>query len=200
MELTLAPQSAGIYDVWNFRYQTGPRIIFVPSDGGSLKILGRRAVAVARRKPAQPGESTHGSFELTGCSTGRRALLLGWITGLAWRWSARTAALRHELRMKILDRFSSEEFVALLQTEGGRRWMADVLSGRSEPQELLNSQPPAGDRSHLHRPGGAGRRQGGESRFLLGSGILIVCGAAGLWAATWTVSRRRISRREPEAP
>jgi hypothetical protein len=54
MELTLAPESAGIYDVWNFRYQTGPRIVFEPSDGGSLKILGQSAVATARRKPAQP--------------------------------------------------------------------------------------------------------------------------------------------------
>ncbi len=60
VELTLAPQSAGTYDIWNFRYQTGPRIVFEPSGGGSLKILGRRAEAVARRKPAQPGGSTHG--------------------------------------------------------------------------------------------------------------------------------------------
>jgi CubicO group peptidase (beta-lactamase class C family) len=60
MELALAPESAGIYNVWNFRYQTGPRIVFEPSDGGSLKILGQRAVAIARRKPANPGESAHG--------------------------------------------------------------------------------------------------------------------------------------------
>jgi CubicO group peptidase (beta-lactamase class C family) len=59
VELTLAPQSAGTYNVWNFRYQTGPRIVFEASDGGSLKILGRRAVATARRKPAKPGESVH---------------------------------------------------------------------------------------------------------------------------------------------
>jgi hypothetical protein len=60
MELALAPESAGIYNAWNFRYQTGPRIVFESADGGSLKILGQRAVAIARRKPAKPGESAHG--------------------------------------------------------------------------------------------------------------------------------------------
>ena len=60
MELTLAPESAGIYNAWNFRYQTGPRIAFESADGGSLKILGQRAVTIARRKPAKPGGSAHG--------------------------------------------------------------------------------------------------------------------------------------------
>lgn len=60
MEMALAPESAGIYNAWNFRYQTGPRIVFESADGGSLKILGQRAVAIARRKPAKPGESAHG--------------------------------------------------------------------------------------------------------------------------------------------
>ena len=127
-------------------------------------------------------------------------LLLGWIAGLAWRWSARSAALRHELRMKILDRFSSEEFVSLLQTEGGRRWMADVLSGRSEPQDLLNGSLRQAIVLSFLGMGVLGIAKVAESRFLLGSGILIVSGAIGLWAATWVVSRRRVAGRDPEAP
>jgi hypothetical protein len=127
-------------------------------------------------------------------------LLLGWIAALAWRWSARNATMRHELRLKILERFSSEEFVALLQSEGGRRWMADVLSGRSEPQELLNSSLRQAIVLTFIGLGVLGIAKVAESRFLLGSGILIVAGAAGLWAATWVVARRRTSRRDPEAP
>jgi hypothetical protein len=127
-------------------------------------------------------------------------LLLGWIAGLAWRWSARSAALRHELQMRILDRFSSEEFVALLQTEGGRRWMADVLSGRSEPRELLDSSLRQAIVLTFLGIGVLGIAKVAESRFLLGSGILIVSGAVGLWAATWVVARRRIGKPDPEAP
>jgi|GEM_PF-2816505 len=127
-------------------------------------------------------------------------LLLAWIIALAWRWSSRTAALRHELRLKVLERFSSEEFVALLQTDGGRNWMADILSGRSEPQEVAD----AGLRQAIVLTflgvGLLAIAKVAESRLLLGAGILIFCGAAGLWAATWIVARRRRSRREIEGP
>jgi hypothetical protein len=125
-------------------------------------------------------------------------LLLGWIAALAWRWSSRTATLRYELRSKVLDRFSSEEFVALLRTEEGRRWMADVLSGRSDPQEMVD----AGLRQAIVLTflglGLLAIAKVVESRFLLASGILIVSGAAGLWVATWVVARRRRTRREIE--
>jgi hypothetical protein len=126
-------------------------------------------------------------------------LLLGWIAALAWRWSARSAALRHELRMKVLERFSSEEFVAQLQTEGGREWMADILSGRAEPQELVDGSLRQAIVLTFLGVGLLGIARVVESRFLLASGILIVSGAAGLWVSTWVVARRRRSRREPEA-
>lgn len=125
-------------------------------------------------------------------------LLLGWIAALAWRWSSRTATLRYELRMKVLDRFSSEEFVALLRTEEGRRWMADVLSGHSDPQELVDASLRQAIVLTFLGLGLLAIARVVESRFLLASGILIVSGAAGLWVATWVVARRRRTRREIE--
>lgn len=126
-------------------------------------------------------------------------LFFAWIALLARGWSLRTAQLRHELRMKILERFSSEEFVALLRTEDGRRWMAEVLAGRSEPQEMID----------------AGLRQAilltflglgvlaiawiVDSRFLAASGVLMVFAAAGLWLGAWAVARRR-PRPAPDPP
>jgi hypothetical protein len=127
-------------------------------------------------------------------------LLLAWVIALAWRWSARTAALRHELRLKILERFSSEEFVALLQTDGGRRWLADILSGRSEPQEVADASLRQAIVLTFLGVGMLAVAKVAESRFLLGAGTLIFCGAAGLWAATWIVARRRRSRPEIAGP
>jgi hypothetical protein len=126
-------------------------------------------------------------------------LILAWVIGLTWRWSSRNAALRHELRLKVLERFSSEEFVALLQTDGGRKWMADVLSGRSEPQEMVDSSLRQAVVLTFLGLGLLALAKVAESRVLLGAGILVFCGAAGLWAATWMVARRR-SRREIETP
>jgi len=127
-------------------------------------------------------------------------LLLAWIITLAWKWSSRTAALRHELRLKILERFSSEELVSLLETEGGRKWLGDVLSGRSEPQEMVDGSLRQAIVLTFLGLGLLAIAKVAESRFLLGAGILIFCGAAGLWAATWVVARRRRSRREIEGP
>ncbi len=123
-------------------------------------------------------------------------LLLGWIAALAWRWSSHTAKLRYDLQMKVLDRFNSEEFVALLRTEEGRRWMADVLSGHSDPQELVDASLRQAIVLTFLGLGLLAIAKVVESRFLLVSGILIVSGAAGLWMATWVVARRRRTRRE----
>lgn len=125
-------------------------------------------------------------------------LLFAWIVLLAWGWSVRTARLRHELRMKVLERFSCEDFVALLQTEDGRRWMAGVLSGRSEPQEMVDASLRQAILLTFLGLGVLVIAAIVESEFLLVSGVLMVFGAAGLWVATWTVARRR-SARQPSA-
>lgn len=127
-------------------------------------------------------------------------LLFAWIALLAWGWSVRTAKLRHELRMKVLERFSCEEFVALLQTEDGRRWMAGVLSGRSEPQEMVDASLRQAILLTFLGLGVLVVAGIVESRFLLVSGVLMVFGAAGLWVATWAVARRRCARRPGEGP
>jgi len=127
-------------------------------------------------------------------------LLFAWIVLLAWGWSLRTARLRHELRMKVLERFSCEEFVALLQTEDGRRWMAGVLSGRSEPQEMVDASLRQAILLTFLGLGVLVIAGIVASRFLLASGVLIVSGAAGLWVATWTVARRRRAREPGEGP
>jgi len=126
-------------------------------------------------------------------------LLFAWIALLAWGWSVRTARLRHELRMKVLERFSCAEFVALLQTEDGRRWMAGVLSGRSEPQEMVDASLRQAILLTFLGLGVLTIAWIVESRFLLASGVLMAFGAAGLWVATWTVARRRGSRQASEA-
>lgn len=128
------------------------------------------------------------------------AAILVLAIGLTWRGSARNAAQRHELRLKVLERFSSEEFVALLQTDGGRKWLADILSGRSEPQEMVDSSLRQAIVLTFLGLGLLAIARVANSRVLLGAGILVFCGAAGLWAATWIVARRRRSRREIEGP
>jgi protein-S-isoprenylcysteine O-methyltransferase Ste14 len=127
-------------------------------------------------------------------------LLFAWIVLLAWGWSVRTAKLRHELRMKVLERFSCEDFVALLQTEDGRRWMAGVLSGRSEPQEMVDASLRQAILLTFLGLGVLAIAWIVGSRFLLASGVLIASGAAGLWVATWTVAHRRGSRQPGEGP
>ena len=127
-------------------------------------------------------------------------LLFAWIALLARGWSLRTAQLRHELRMKILERFSSEEFVALLRTEEGRRWMAEVLAGRSEPQEMIDASLRQAILLTFLGLGVLAIAGIVESRFLVASGVLMVSGAAGLWLGAWAVARRRRPRPAPDPP
>jgi hypothetical protein len=118
-------------------------------------------------------------------------LVLGFLTLLAYRRSRRMEDQRHELRMKVLERFSSQEFVALLETEGGRKWMADVLTGRSEPEDVTGE---ALRRAVVLTFVGLGLVAAGaavHSKLLGIAGVLTVLGAAGLWAGTWVVARRR---------
>ena len=46
-------------------------------------------------------------------------LFLVWLSYLSAQWARRNAEMRHELRMRVLERFSSEEMVSILQSEGG---------------------------------------------------------------------------------
>jgi hypothetical protein len=61
--------------------------------------------------------------------------VLVFLVAVAYLWARRAADHRHELRLKILERFSAPELAALLETEDGRKWMADVLTGRPEPSD-----------------------------------------------------------------
>jgi hypothetical protein len=118
-------------------------------------------------------------------------LVLGFLTLLAYRRARRMEDQRHELRMKVLERFSSQEFVALLETEGGRKWMADVLTGRSEPEDVTGE---ALRRAVVLTFVGLGLVAAGaavHSKLLGIAGVLTVLGAAGLWVGTWVVARRR---------
>jgi len=61
--------------------------------------------------------------------------VLVFLVAVAYRWACRVADQRHELRLKVLERFSAPELAAILETEEGRSWMADVLTGRSDPSD-----------------------------------------------------------------
>ena len=76
--------------------------------------------------------------------------------------------------------------------------MADVLSGHSDPRELVDASLRQAIVLTFLGLGLLAIAKVVESRFLLASGILIVSGAAGLWVATWAVARRRRTRREIE--
>ncbi|HSS50841.1 MAG TPA: hypothetical protein VLX28_18020 [Thermoanaerobaculia bacterium] len=120
---------------------------------------------------------------------GTLAILI-FFTVLAYRWLRRSAEQRHELRLKILERFSSQEFVALLETEGGRQWMADVLSGRSGPSDAAEE---ARRRAIVLTFIGVGLI---GSAFVVHSsrlgvlGALVLSGSLGLWIAIWVAGRR----------
>lgn len=124
-------------------------------------------------------------------------LFMVWLSVLAWKWAQRTSAMRHELRMRILERFSSEEFVALLQTEGGRKWMADVLTGRPEQVETQGSLKQAIVLTFIGMALLALSGLGGWEE-LAAVGSLVLAGAAGLWISTWVVARRRKKAAPPE--
>ncbi|HEX4966317.1 MAG TPA: hypothetical protein VF173_36250 [Thermoanaerobaculia bacterium] len=117
-------------------------------------------------------------------------IVLGFLVALAYRWLRRAAEQRHEIRLKVLERFSSQELVALLETEGGRQWMADVLSGRSSPADLAAE---ARRRAIVLAFVGAGLIASAfkvHSSHLGVVGALVLSGAAGLWVATWVADRR----------
>jgi hypothetical protein len=46
----------------------------------------------------------------------------------------RRMAERHQLRLALLEKLSNEDMVRLLETEGGRAWLRDVLAGPSNPR------------------------------------------------------------------
>jgi hypothetical protein len=116
--------------------------------------------------------------------------VLVFLVAMAYRWARRAAEQRHELRLKILERFSAPELAALLETEGGRKWMADVLTGHPE------STDPAGEA--LRRDivliclglglGAAGAMM--HSKLLGIAGALAVLGALADAAASFMVARR----------
>ncbi len=117
-------------------------------------------------------------------------VILGGLTLLAYRWLRRSAEQRHELRLKILERFSSQEFVALLETDGGRQWMAEVLAGRTSSFDATHD---ALRRAFVLTCIGAGLI---GSAFIVHSphlgvlGALILSGSIGLWIAIWVAGRR----------
>jgi hypothetical protein len=46
----------------------------------------------------------------------------------------RRMAERHEIRLAVLEKLSNEDMVRLLETEGGRDWLREVLAGPSNPR------------------------------------------------------------------
>ncbi len=49
----------------------------------------------------------------------------------------RRMAERHEIRMTVLGKLSSEEMIRLLESEGGRAWLRDVLAGPGDLRAAL---------------------------------------------------------------
>jgi len=119
--------------------------------------------------------------------------VLVFFVAVAYRWACRVADQRHELRLKVLERFSAPELAAILETEEGRAWMADVLTGRSEPSDA------AGESYRravflLIMGLGLGIAGAVEHAKLLGiAGGLAILGALADAVAAFVVSRRRKS-------
>lgn len=117
--------------------------------------------------------------------------ILVFLVAVAYRWTCRVADRRHELRLKVLDRFSAPELAAILETEDGRKWMADVLTGRPEPAD------PAGEglrRAVVLVVLGLGLGAAGAVMHvkLLGvAGGLAILGALADATAAWVMARRR---------
>ncbi len=131
---------------------------------------------------------------------GAGLLFLVWLSYLSAQWARRTAEMRHELRMRVLERFSSEEMVSILQSEGGRAWMADVLAGRPEVDLLTGSLKQAILLTFIGLALGIGSAVT-ETEVLAAISFLVMAGAAALWVATWITARRsRRNRQEKSAP
>lgn len=116
-------------------------------------------------------------------------LFLVWLSYLSAQWARRNAEMRHELRMRVLERFSSEEMVSILQSEGGRAWMADVLAGRPEVDLMTGSLKQAILLTFIGLSLGIGSAVT-EAEVLAAISFLVLAGAAGLWVATWITHRR----------
>ena len=46
----------------------------------------------------------------------------------------RRMAERHQIRLALLEKLSNEDMVRLLESDGGRAWLRDVLAGPSHPR------------------------------------------------------------------
>lgn len=55
----------------------------------------------------------------------------GWLFLIVIR---RRMAERHEIRLAVLEKLSNEDMVRLLESEGGRAWLRDVLAGPASPR------------------------------------------------------------------
>lgn len=117
--------------------------------------------------------------------------VLVFLVAVAYLWARRAAEQRHELRLKILERFNAPELAAILETEDGRKWMADVLTGHPEPSD------PAGEglrRAVFLVVIGLGLGTAGAVMHvkLLGiAGGLAILGALADVTAAWVMARRR---------
>jgi hypothetical protein len=119
--------------------------------------------------------------------------VLVFFVAVAYRWACRVADQRHELRLKVLERFSAPELAAVLETEDGRAWMADVLTGRSEPSDAAAESY---RRAVFLLIMGLGLGAAGAMAHvkLLGiAGGLAILGALADATAAFVVSRRRKS-------
>jgi membrane protein implicated in regulation of membrane protease activity len=117
--------------------------------------------------------------------------VLVFLVAVAYRWARRAADRRHELRLKVLERFSAPELAAILEIEDGRKWLADILTGRPE------SPDPAGEalrRDIVLICFGLGLGAAGavaHSKLLGIAGALAILGALSDAAASFVVARRR---------
>ncbi|HEX6899060.1 MAG TPA: hypothetical protein VF789_05075 [Thermoanaerobaculia bacterium] len=120
---------------------------------------------------------------------GAGLLFLVWLSYLSAQWARRTAEMRHELRLRVLERFSSEEMVTILQSEGGRAWMADVLTGRPEVDLMTGTLKQAILLTFIGLALGIGAAVT-DTDALAAICFLVMAGAAALWVATWIAHRR----------
>ncbi len=113
--------------------------------------------------------------------------VLGFFTGSPFAGCAGPASNATSFGSRSWSGSASQEFVALLETEGGRQWMADALAGRS------GSAAESRQRAIVLAFLGAGLI---ASAFVVRSsqlgvmGGLVLSGSLGQWVATWVAGRR----------
>jgi hypothetical protein len=127
---------------------------------------------------------------------------LGWLIRLAVHSLRGSEQLRHELRLRLLERCNTPELVAVLGTAEGREWMGRFLSGSLDPMAL--------DESSLQRAValiGVGLACGAAAAVLrfpgvralaVGASIAIAWGLA-LLIARWWLARRGRGKDQPAA-